>query len=77
MRIIKDISVALINTDRWPIGLRTLELVKHLEKDGSIPPIHVKPIKDGRFQILDGRHRLLATKLLGQEKITARWGKRQ
>lgn len=63
-----------MDVDRLPIGLRTLSLVDHLRAGGTVPPIHVRMAGDGRFAILDGRHRLLAFRLLERRAILARWG---
>lgn len=60
--------------DRWPFGLRTLDLIRHLESGGSVPPIHVKPNGSGQYIILDGRHRVLAHKMLERPFIEVRYG---
>lgn len=74
MRILRLLSLSNIVCDRLPIGPRTLALAKHLESGGSVPPIHVKPIGDGTYNILDGRHRFLAFKLLGRTEIEVKYG---
>lgn len=76
MRIRKLIPVGQIIVDRWPYGLRTLALIKHIEKNGTgeLPPIHVQPQVDGRYKILDGRHRVLAFRMLQFPYIEARYG---
>lgn len=76
MRFLQPIQVAQIDVDRLPIGLRTLSLAAHLAGGGAVPPIHVMPATNGRFRILDGRHRLLAFRLLERRTIVARWGVR-
>lgn len=59
--------------DRWPFK-RVLPLVAHLQAGGTVPPIRIARTTDGRFRIIDGRHRMHAFKLLGREYILARWG---
>lgn len=67
---------SIIIKDRVPIGPRTLNLVKFLEAnpDIKLPPIHVAPSKDGKWLVLDGRHRVIARRLLGYTMILARYG---
>ena len=60
--------------DRKPIGVRTYELAMFLDCDGTVPPIHVVPGEKGQFNIIDGRHRFLAHKLVGRKKIQVRYG---
>ena len=73
MRVLHSISVSLIDVDRWPFR-GTLPLVRHLEAGGGVPPIHVAFAPHGRYRILDGRHRLLAFKLLERPRISAKLG---
>lgn len=70
------IAVSEIEVDRLPVGKRTLSLANHLAAGGLVPPVHVEPIGNGRFRILDGRHRTLAHRLVERRKILARWGTR-
>ena len=68
------LNVGLVDVDRRPpIGLRTLGIVDHLRAGGTVPPIHVK-VEGPRFKILDGRHRLLAHRMLERREILARYG---
>ena len=73
VRYIAPIPLHLIDMDRWPFQ-RVLPLAAHLEAGGTVPPVHVMAKPDGRFQIIDGRHRMHAHKLLGRTHILARWG---
>lgn len=75
MRIIRSINIGLIDVDRWALAPRTLALVEHLRSNGTVPPIHVRrsQLGYGRYVILDGRHRITATKLLGRSSILARY----
>lgn len=66
------LKLALIDVDRTPTK-RILPLVAHLARGGSVPPIKVKKLSGGRYRVLDGRHRILAAKLLGWDTIFARW----
>lgn len=75
MRVIRPVSLNLIDVGRLPLEPRTLGLVTHFQAGGTVPPIHLvrQPSTAGRFKILDGRHRLLATKLIGRRAILARY----
>ena len=73
MRVIQELPVNHIYLDRVPLVPQTLDLVRHLENGGSVPPIHV--VKDvSGWRVLDGRHRLAAYRLLGRERILVRFG---
>lgn len=67
------IKVENVKADHSPIGPATYALAKHLESGGSVPPIHVQS-QGGTYNLLDGRHRLLAHKLLGITEIKAYLG---
>lgn len=73
MRVRKLIPISNIIIDREPIGPQTFELAKFLESGGEVPPIHVEPTATGQYKIRDGRHRVLAFKLLGREQILAKY----
>lgn len=47
------------------------ELAKDIEQNGLNHPILVRPMPDGRFQIVSGEHRVRAHKLLGRTVIDA------
>jgi hypothetical protein len=70
MRIIKLIKISQIKVDRWPMTRKTYELAKFIDAGGNVPPIRVQS-QQSNFLIRDGRHRLLAHKLLGMEYIRA------
>ncbi len=46
-------------------------LSKSIEENGIINPIIVRPLKDGRYQILAGRNRTRASRLCGKTDIPA------
>ena len=71
-RYVKLCQVIIV--DRTPINTRTLQLVEYLKTGGLVPPIHIQPNGSGQFVVLDGRHRTIAYKLLGRDKILARYG---
>ncbi len=73
MRRTEHISIALIDVDRYPMK-RVLGLVRHLEAGGTVPPVHVERTTHGRFRLLDGRHRIMAHRLLERPLILARYG---
>jgi len=47
------------------------ELALSIKEVGLIESIKVKPIEDGKFQIISGERRWRASKLIGEEKISA------
>lgn len=64
----------MIHSARRPCNRSVYELAHHLEKGGTVPPIHVKQSPfDGSFWICDGRHRIEASKLIGKRTILARY----
>lgn len=75
MRVVRSLPLNLIDIDRLPFE-RVLDLAIHLRSGGSVPPIHVISCPNGRFSILDGRHRFHAHKLVGRTHILARYGQR-
>jgi hypothetical protein len=77
MRVTKELSLGNLVVDRYPLNPTTLRLVDFLRSGGDVPPIHVQPLPDGRYKVLDGRHRTLAFKLLGRGVITATYGLRK
>lgn len=73
-KIRRFIEVSQIQVDKWPLNRDTLNLVMFLMNNGEVPPIKVQQKPDGNFVIKDGRHRLLAFKLLGRPQIEAKYG---
>ena len=67
------IDINLIRMDRYPMNPSTLNLIDYLRKGGSIPPIKVAKHPNGGYIIRDGRHRVLAHKMLGIDKIKAKY----
>lgn len=51
----------------------TLSLIDYLREGGEVPPIKVAKHPDGGYIIRDGRHRVLAHKMLGRSKIKAKY----
>ena len=72
-RVEKQIPVNLIEFDKLPINPSVLSLVDFLRNGGAIPPIKVVLSGKGSYILRDGRHRLCAFKLLGLEKINAKF----
>jgi len=72
-RLVRHVNIAEISVDRYPMNPSTLTLVEYMQKGGDIPPIKIAKLKKGGFQIRDGRHRLLASKLLGRKTIKAKY----
>jgi ParB-like chromosome segregation protein Spo0J len=71
-RVVQPVPVASVRVERWPSRKSVASLVEYLAAGGSVPAIKLQK-QPGEFRILDGRHRLLAHKLLGRPWILARW----
>lgn len=67
------VDISLIRMDKYPMNPSTLALVDHLRKGGKVPAIKIAKHPKGGYVIRDGRHRILAHKLLGRTKIEARF----
>jgi ParB family chromosome partitioning protein len=72
----RKIPLALI--DRNPYQTRRhvdaealAELAKSIAQHGLMQPINVRPVADGRFQIVGGERRFLAVQQLGHDSIVA------
>ena len=65
--IINPEIAARIEVDEEHIKL----LMKSLAEDGQLHPITVRPLPDGRYEIIDGLHRVEAAKRLGWKDIEA------
>jgi len=80
MREIKFIDISNLYSERpLPLNQETLELAMKIKLGllniSALPPISVVQKLTGMYQIKDGRHRFLAFKLNGIEKIKARVSK--
>ena len=73
MRLEKEIGLAHIIMDRLRINPKALKYANLIDSGVQFPPIKVALCDDGRFEIRDGRHRYTAHKLLGREKILAKY----
>jgi len=73
MRTIQKIPIHLIDVDRLPLEPTSLQYANAIRKGNIFPPIKVAKLKNGRFKILDGRHRFLAHKLNGKQFIIAKF----
>lgn len=73
MRVTKFIDIQLIKVDRHPMNKSTLDLIDYMRGGGRIPPIKVSTNIHGGYEIKDGRHRVLASKLMGLTMINARF----
>jgi len=62
--------------DRYAIEPNTLSLIKHFEKGGMVPPIKLAKLRCGQYKILDGRHRVTASKLMGKSNILAKYSEK-
>lgn len=78
MQIIRKVRLCQVRVvDRFPLNSRTYELAMYLDVGGKVPPIHVKKMEHGQYHVLDGRHRWVASKLIGAEWIEVRYGIRE
>jgi uncharacterized ParB-like nuclease family protein len=73
MRVKQEIPVSLVNMDRIPLDRKTLRFTYAMQAMAEFPAIKVAKRADGRYEIRDGRHRWTAHKLLGREKILAKF----
>ena len=72
MRVERLVDISLIVVDRHPINPSTLALVDFIRAGGEIPPVKLQ-MNGGGFKLKDGRHRVAAYKLLGIQKIKAKY----
>lgn len=72
MRVVRNIDIDLIDYDRLPSLKSVKSLISHLKESKSVPPIKVVK-KNGRFILKNGRHRLLAHKILNYKQIKAKY----
>jgi hypothetical protein len=72
-RIVKEIPLDQIDIDRIPYGLISLNYANNLNKGSKFPPIHVARLNNGRYKMLDGRHRYLAHKMCNKKYIKAKF----
>ena len=73
IRRICMIDIGLIRMDRYPMNKSTLSLIDFLREGGEVPAIQVAKHPKGGYIIRDGRHRVLANKLLGHKTIKAKF----
>lgn len=81
MKITKPTEITMIPLDKVTIGQRiraldprVVEVLKtSVNEVGAITtPIHVRAVKGGSFELIDGRHRFEVASILGHEEIAAR-----
>ena len=73
MRVTKEIDINLIDVDRIPLNRKVVRFTYAIQAMAVFPAIKVAKLSNGRFKILDGRHRWTAHKLLGKETILAKY----
>lgn len=66
-----DIDISQIDIDRYPLNPTVLGLIDYLRAGGITKPIKVAKKSSGGYILKDGRHRVLAYKLLGRTTIKA------
>jgi hypothetical protein len=72
-RTIKMIPICQIDIDRLPIGRVSLGYANNVCSGSHFPPIKVARLNNGRYKILDGRHRYLAHMLNDKKYIKAKF----
>ncbi len=72
MRKTQQIAISEILPCAAPSIGSVSSLVEHLMNGSTVPPIHVQKTKQG-YVVCDGRHRLLAHRILGRQFISARY----
>lgn len=73
MRVTKYIPVFQIDMDSYPMNPSTLSLIDYIREGNEVNAIEVSSLSNGRFRIKDGRHRVLAYKMLGLNRIKANY----
>lgn len=72
MRVIKELTVSLIEVDNHSLSKETLSICDYIRNGGEVPPIKVQVINN-KYKLKDGRHRITAYKLLGIKKIKCKY----
>lgn len=62
------LPVSCLKVDYVPAGPQVLEMVASYRCGVTMKPLKVQ-LKDGRYIVKDGRHRLLAAKLMGWKSV--------
>lgn len=65
----KELPIIAISVDQYPINPDGLATTLAWCNGAEMPPIDVIQNADGSYRIKDGRHRILAAKLNGAERI--------
>jgi ParB-like chromosome segregation protein Spo0J len=70
-RLIRIRNIAIVNGTR-PLNRRSVrQLMASVKKQGLRHAVHVKQLPDGRFEVVDGTHRVEACRNLGWKEIPA------
>lgn len=73
MRVIAKVDIKDIQYDKLPSTESVKDLCRHIRFGGTIPPVKLTVLDNGKFKLKDGRHRILAHKLLGLNQIKAKF----
>ena len=78
MRVIEEVPICKIIIDR-EVYSNTTKIFANVMRttNHKFPPIHIQDRGDGFYLIKDGRHRISACKLIGREKILAKFWRRK
>ena len=72
MRVIREIPLSLINTDRRTNAAKVDSYASLMRSGVRFPPVKLQNVVGG-FRISDGGHRVAAARLLGIKSIRARF----
>lgn len=75
MRTIENVAIeALVEAPENPNEMsdsQMASLVEFMRVEGYLQPLHIRPMEDGKYEIIDGHHRVRAAKELGLTTLPA------
>lgn len=75
MKTIENVSVeALVEAPENPNEMtadQMASLIEFMRHEGYLQPLHIRPMDDGKYEIIDGHHRVRAAKELGLTTLPA------
>jgi hypothetical protein len=74
MRIRTHVPIQQIYVDKkLPLNPKTLNLIDFLKDGGQFQPVHLQMLPNGKLRLRQGRHRLVAAKMLGWPTVLCRY----